>query len=50
MIANYHATAISIDRHPLALLREQLSADGALSTADLANGPPRVAREGRRAS
>jgi error-prone DNA polymerase len=37
MIANYQATGISIDRHPLALLREQLSADGALSTADLAN-------------
>ena len=37
MIADYEATGISIDRHPLALLREQLSADGALSTADLAN-------------
>jgi error-prone DNA polymerase len=36
MIADYQATGISIDRHPLALLREQLSADGALSTADLA--------------
>ncbi len=36
MIANYEATGISIDRHPLALLREQLTADGALSTADLA--------------
>ncbi len=36
MIADYQATGISIDRHPLALLREQLSADGALTTADLA--------------
>ncbi len=35
MIANYTATGVSIDRHPLALLREQLTADGALSTADL---------------
>ena len=37
MIANYQATGISIDRHPLALLREQLTADGALTTADLAD-------------
>ena len=36
MIANYTATGISIDRHPLALLREQLTDEGALSTADLA--------------
>ena len=35
MIANYEATGISIDRHPLRLLHEQLTADGALSTADL---------------
>jgi len=37
MIANYEKTGISIDRHPLALLREQLSADGALCTAELAS-------------
>jgi len=36
MIADYQATGISIDRHPLALLREQLTDEGALSTADLA--------------
>jgi error-prone DNA polymerase len=36
MIANYQTTGISIDRHPLALLREQLTDEGALSTADLA--------------
>jgi error-prone DNA polymerase len=35
MIANYETTRISIDRHPLALLRDQLTADGALTTADL---------------
>jgi error-prone DNA polymerase len=37
MIANYTATGISIGRHPLALLRDQLTDNGALSTADLAN-------------
>jgi error-prone DNA polymerase len=37
MIADYQATGISINRHPLGLLREQLTADGALSTADLAD-------------
>jgi len=36
MIANYEKTGISIDRHPLGLLREQLTAEGALTTADLA--------------
>jgi len=36
MIANYQATGISIDRHPLALLRDQLTDEGTLSTADLA--------------
>ena len=37
MIADYQATGISTDRHPLTLLREQLSADGAISTAELAD-------------
>ena len=36
MIADYTATGISIDRHPLRLLREQLTAEGAQSIADLA--------------
>jgi error-prone DNA polymerase len=37
MIADYTATGISIDRHPLRLLREQLTAEGARSIADLAD-------------
>jgi len=36
MIADYTATGISIDRHPLRLLREQLSSEGALSIGELA--------------
>ena len=37
MIADYQATGISIDRHPLGLLREQLAGEGALTTAALAD-------------
>jgi error-prone DNA polymerase len=36
MIANYSATGISIERHPLELLREQLDSAGALPIATLA--------------
>ena len=36
MIADYTAIGISIDRHPLRLLRERLTAEGALSIGDLA--------------
>ena len=36
MIANYTATGISIEHHPLGLLREQLDSEGALSIAALA--------------
>ena len=36
MIADYTATGISIDRHPLHLLREQLTTEDARSIADLA--------------
>ncbi len=36
MIADYTATGISIDAHPLALLRERLTSTGARSVADLA--------------
>jgi error-prone DNA polymerase len=36
MIADYAATGLSIDRHPIQLLREQLDGEGALSIAALA--------------
>jgi error-prone DNA polymerase len=36
MIANYTATGISIEHHPLGLLREQLDSEGALPIATLA--------------
>jgi len=36
MIADYTATGISIEHHPLGLLREQLDSEGALSIAALA--------------
>jgi error-prone DNA polymerase len=39
MIADYAATGVSIDRHPIQLLRAQLSERGALTTADLATTP-----------
>lgn len=35
MIADYSSTGVSIDRHPIGLLRAQLSAASAVSTADL---------------
>ena len=37
MIADYTTTGMSIDRHPLRLLREQLTSEGARSIADLAD-------------
>ena len=42
MIADYTATGISIDRHPLRLLREQLAAEGAQSIADLFDVPQKT--------
>ena len=35
MVADYAATGVSVERHPLELLREELTAAGALSMADL---------------
>jgi error-prone DNA polymerase len=37
MIADYGATGLSIDHHPLQLLREQLANEGALTAAELAD-------------
>ncbi len=37
MIADYTTTGMSINRHPLRLLREQLTSEGARSIADLAD-------------
>ena len=41
MIADYSTTGVSIERHPLALLREQLAGRGAALIAELHARPPR---------
>jgi error-prone DNA polymerase len=37
MVADYETTSVSIDRHPIGLLRETLSRQGTRSTADVAS-------------
>jgi error-prone DNA polymerase len=39
MLADYSASGVSIERHPLALLRERLKEQGALASADLVQAP-----------